>query len=139
MKLFTINQLRFAVFLAIFTIMFRYGLSSLLTLHMFSEIWIIAVIYGALIFSIGWIFGKKDNESLRIYDIGFRFHLTTYLICASITELWFLFKFNSALENIKNVHLMVIFWGIGILIHFIFFLISRRNAISGMKKSEIFD
>lgn len=139
MKLFTVNQLRFAAMLVLLTITFRFGLSYLLNNKEFSWVWVIAVLYGVFIFIAGWNFGKKDFESLPLYDIGFRFHLTTYVVCNLIAELWFLSGNNSQYENIKVVHLTIIFWGIGLLIHFIIFIFTRKNAIKGIEKSEIFD
>lgn len=139
MKYITINQLRFAAALVVFTIAFRFGLSQALDAKEFTTVWIIAVIYGVAIFAVGWIFGRKDNETLPIYDIGFRFHLTTYIICNSIAEVWHLLKYNSRYEDIKTVHFTAILWGVFLFIHFIIFLATRRNAIKGINKSEIFE
>jgi magnesium-transporting ATPase (P-type) len=107
--------------------------------RLFGSVWIIATIYGILIFIIGWIFGKKDKMNLPLYDIGFRFHLATYIICNLIAEVWYLIGLQSEYENIRTVHLTAIFWGIGLLIHFIIYLVTRKNAINGIKKSEIFE
>lgn len=139
MKIFTINQLRYTLLLAIITIFFRYGLSAFISVEKFTEMWFLAIIYGIIVFIIAWIFGKKDKLSLRLFDIGFRFHLTTYLICNSIAELWFIFGFNASNENIKIIHLTALIWGILLLTHFVFFLVTRRYSILGIKKSEIFD
>ncbi len=139
MKLITVNQLRFAGALVILTIIFRYFLSSMLSDGKFSAVWLLAAAYGVIIFITGWTFGKKDQESLPLYDIGFRFHLTTYVVCNGIAEIWFLLNLHSQHENISSVHLSILFWGIGLLIHFIFFMVTRKNAIKGIKKSEIFD
>jgi hypothetical protein len=139
MKLFTSNQLKFAGTLALLTVAFRFGLSALLDHKEFSPVWVIAVLYGVLIFIAGWIFGKKDHESIPLYDIGFRFHLTTYIVYNILSELWFMLGFHSQYENIKVIHLTVFIWGICIVIHFIFFLISRKDTIKGLEKSEIFE
>jgi hypothetical protein len=91
------------------------------------------------VFTIGWIFGKKDKMNLPLYDVGFRFHLVTYIFCNLIGELWFLIGLQSEYENVRTVHLTAVFWGLGLLFHFIIYLITRKNAIKGIKKSEIFE
>jgi hypothetical protein len=107
--------------------------------QMFSNVWLVAVAYAVLVFITGWIFGKRDNLSLPLYDIGFRFHLATYIISNLIAEIWHLSGLQSDYESIRTVHLTILFWGIGLLIHFIIYLITRKNAIKGIKKSEIFE
>lgn len=139
MKSITINLLKFASLLFIFTIAFRFGLSKSLENEQYFIVWLIAALYGIAILTIGWIFGKRDKESLPIFDIGFRFHITTYLICIVIGEIWFLFGFQSRCESANAMHLTAIFWGIGILLHYIFYLYTRKYSIKGLKKSELFD
>lgn len=139
MKTITKNLLAFSVGLVVLTIAFRFALSTMLQNRLFGSIWIVAIIYGILIFIIGWIFGKKDKMNLPLYDVGFRFHLATYIICNLIAEVWYQLGLQSEYENIRTVHLTTIFWGIGLLIHFIIYLVTRKNAINGIKKSEIFE
>lgn len=79
MKTITKNLIAFSIGLIVLTIAFRFSLSSMLQNRLFSSVWIVATIYGILIFIIGWIFGKKDKLYLPLYDIGFRFHLVHIL------------------------------------------------------------
>jgi hypothetical protein len=139
MKTITKNLFAFSIVLVVLTIAFRFFLSTMLQNRLFGSVWIVATIYGVLTFIIGWIFGKKDKMNLPLYDIGFRFHLATYIICNLIAEVWYLIGLQSEYENVRTVHLTAIFWGIGLLIHFIIYLATRKNAIKGIKKSEIFE
>lgn len=139
MKVLTKNQWNFAGLLFVITVLFRFFLSSTLENERFTMVWIVAASYGIAIFIIGWTFGKKDKLTLPVFDIGFKFHLITYVICNFIAELWFLLEFQSRYENVKSVHLTVIFWGLGLLLHFVLFLMSRKFTIKGLKKSDIFD
>lgn len=41
---------------------------------------VVVINYGLSMAISGWYFGRKDAEYLPIYDIGFRFHLTPYLV-----------------------------------------------------------
>ncbi len=139
MKSITSNLLKFAIFFAIGSILFRFGLSWSITNHAGFEIWIFAILYFILNASLGWFFGKKDYESFPLYDIGFRFHLVTYVVFNIIAELWFLFGLQSRVEDVKIVHQIALFWGIFLLLHFIIYLFTRKNAIKGLDKSEIFE
>lgn len=139
MKVLSKNLKYFAIFFFIGAIVFRYSLSHFLENHSYNLIWIIAVIYFFFNFIIGWFFGKRDYESLPLYDIGFRFHFVTYLLFNIVSAAWFLFDFHSHSENIRIVYFIALFWGIGLLIHFIFYLIVRKNSLNGLNKEEIFE
>ena len=80
MKTITSFLLRFALTAIILTIIFRYFLSYGIENKSLIIIALSAILYGAAMFISGWYFGKKDGEYLPIYDVGFRFHFTTYLI-----------------------------------------------------------
>jgi hypothetical protein len=135
----TANQLRFAAVLLALTIVFRFGLSRLLDMQYFTLVWVVASVYAIAAFLTGWYFGRKDHESLPIYDIGFRFHLTTYIICNVYGEVWYLLGFQSRYEDILVVHLTALYWGVFLLLHFIVFIATRKNAIKGISKTEIFE
>lgn len=129
----------FAIFFTLGAVVFRYSLSHLIENRLFNLIWIIAVTYFFFNFFIGWFFGKRDHESIPLNDIGFRFHFMTYFLFNVVTVLWFLFGFNSHSESIRIVYITALFWGIGLLIHFIFYLIERKNSINGLNKDDIFE
>lgn len=139
MKILTKNLLLYSVCLVALTIIFRFSLSSVLQNRLFSNVWIVATVYGVLVFIIGWIFGKRDKLQIPLYDIGFRFHLATYIICNLIAEIWYFLGCQSDFEETCTIHLTALFWGIGILIHFVLYLITRRNAIKGIRRSELFE
>lgn len=139
MKALTKNLMYFAVLFFIGAIVFRYSLSYFIENRSHNLIWIIAVIYFFFNFFIGWFFGKRDYETLPLYDIGFRFHFVTYFLFNLVSVLWFLFGFHSHFESISIVYITALFWGIGLLIHFVFYLIERKNSINGLNKTDIFE
>lgn len=139
MKFVTKNLIYYAVLFLIGATVFRYSLSYFLGNHAYNLVWMTAIIYFFSNFIVGWFFGKRDYESLPLYDIGFRFHFVTYLLFNSVSIAWFLFGFQSQYESIRPVYLTALFWGIGLLIHFILYLFVRKNAINGLNKEEIFE
>lgn len=139
MKQLTNNLLKYATSFALLTLVFRFALSASLESNETTLIWISAFLYGILAFIAGWIFGSRDNKSLPLFDVGFRFHFTTYLIFGIISELWFVFGFQSKDETISTVHWTLVLWGFFILIHLVIYLITRKKTIEGLDKSDIFD
>ncbi|MDO5607294.1 MAG: hypothetical protein Q4G08_02450, partial [Capnocytophaga sp.] len=83
--------LKFAFTAVVLTLLFRYFLSYGIENKSFVITVLSSTLYAVAMFAAGFYFGKKDREFLPIYDIGFRFHLVTYLIHNSISELWFVF------------------------------------------------
>jgi hypothetical protein len=135
----TKNLVYFALSALVSGIFFRIGLSYSIENKLFVLIFVVAILYSVAMFAAGWIFGKRDHIQLPIYDIGFRFHLTTYLIFFLIGYAWFLSGCNSSYENILFIHWTVICWGIFLLIHFFFYLRSHKKTINGLDKENLFE
>lgn len=139
MKTITPNLLKFAGTSIVLTTIFRFALSygienKILTLSVSC-----AVLYGLAMFFAGWYFGRKDWEYLPIYDVGFRFHLATYLTHNGVSELWFLLGFSSELEIVGTIHITALVWGFLLFIHFIIFMWTRKNAINHLDKEDLFE
>lgn len=139
MKIITPYLLRFGIAASILTILFRYALSNLLAEGLPLLVFVVAVIYGTAMFFSGRFYGKKDIEYLPIADIGFRFHLTTYLIYNLVSWLWFVADFHSSSENIQAVHYTALVWGVFLIIHLGFYIYSRKRTINHLDKDELFD
>jgi len=139
MKTITPYLLRFALTITILTIIFRYFLSYGIENHSTLIIIISAVIYFISMFASGWYFGKKDGKHLPIFDVGFRFHLTTYLIHNGISLLWIGLGFGSKYEKLSLSIMVVVYWGFFLLLHFIFYLWARKNSINNLDKEDLFE
>jgi len=139
MKTITQYLLRFALTIIVLTIIFRYFLSYGIENHSTIIIILSAVIYFLSMFVSGWYFGKKDGEYLPIFDVGFRFHLTTYLIHNAISLLWIGLGLGSKYEKLSLSIMIAIYWGIFIIVHFIFYLWARKNSIDNLDKEDLFE
>ncbi len=139
MKTITPYLLRFALTTTLLTIVFRFFLSYGIENQSGIIITTSAVTYGLLMFATGWYFGRKDGEYLPIYDVGFRFHLTTYLIHNGISLLWLGLGFGSKYENLSVSIMVAIYWGIFLLLHFIFYIWVRKNSIENLDKEDLFE
>ena len=139
MKTITPYLLRFALTSTLLTIVFRYFLSYGIESESGIMITILAVIYGLLMFASGWYFGRKEGGYLPIFDVGFRFHLTTYLIHNGISLLWIGLGFGSKYEKLSLSITVAIYWAIFIALHFIFYLWARKNSIDDLDKEDLFE
>ena len=139
MKIITRNLLLFAALLLVYTILFRYGLSSLLTAEKFIWVMIIAVIYGATIFGTAWMTGRRDGRENFLFDAGFRWNLATFIVWGAASEAWFPLGFHSSYESIRVVHITLLIWSGFLVLHLILFLILRRRTIKGVHKRDIFE
>jgi len=139
MKSLTNNLLYFAMLFIFGAIIFRFGLSFFLENGSYNLVWVIAAIYFIFNFMIGWIFGKRDHISLPLFDVGFRFHLVTFILFNGISIAWFLLELNSQKEEIGVVYTTAIIWSFFLVLHFIFYLYAQKQSIKGINKEEIFD
>jgi hypothetical protein len=139
MKIITRNLLLFAFLLFIYTVLFRFGLSTLLTAEAWFWVVTISVIYGGTIFVTAWMTGRKDGMENFLFDAGFRWNLTTFVVWGIASEAWFLLHLHSTYETIRVVHITLLIWSGFLVLHFILFLILRRRTIRGIHKSDIFE
>ena len=138
MKVLTFRLGQFAFFGLVLTVAFRLVLSLCADVENGIIIPLCAIAYCALMFFIGWHFGNKDVIENEINDIGFRWHFTTYLLYNGVKIVsYYVGLLNTG--SLKAIGFTALFWGIGLLIHFVFFVIAQRNSIKGYDKDEIFN
>ena len=139
MKIITRNLLLFAFLLLAYTLAFRFGLSKLLPAELWIWVIITSVAYGAAIFVTAWTTGKRDGMNNFLFDAGFRWNLTTFIVWGAASEAWFLLGLHSTYESIRVVHITLLIWSGFLILHFILFLILRRRTIKGIHKTDIFE
>lgn len=139
MKIISKNLLLFALLLFVYTILFRYGLGELLEAERYGWVWILATIYGAFIFVTAWTTGSRDGKENFLFDAGFRWNFTTFLVWGVASEAWFLLGLHSSGESIRTVHITLLIWAAFLVLHLILFLVLRRRTIGGIHKSDIFE
>lgn len=139
MKTITPYLIKFAGTAFLFTLLFRYFLSYGIEEQSSTIILTTAGVYGAAMFASGWYFGRKDGDYLPVYDVGFRFHLITFLIHNGISELWLFLGFASTYEHIDITHYTLLFWLPFLVIHFFFYIKMRKKSIKGLYNKDLFE
>ncbi|NQT27368.1 2TM domain-containing protein [candidate division KSB1 bacterium] len=129
----------FSVLFILYTIGFRYFLSLSITNHNHVMLWATAIIYGVTIFITAFVLGKSEDINIGVIYLGFKYHLMTYVIFNVIALLLHSLGFVSQYEDFSHFLLLLVAWGIGLLIHFLFSQLSSKNAIKGVPKEDIFE
>ena len=70
---------------------------------------------------------------------GLIYHLVSYLIVNLIWFIWIEAGLSTPHDSIWNVLSVMIAWGLGLLGHSIYYLVSRKNMIKGIPKDEVFE
>lgn len=139
MKLITPFLLRYIIAATFLTVLFRFFLSYFLKVDDSLAVLLVAAGYGLSMFFSGFYFGKKDGTYLPIYDIGFRFHLATFVVHNVVSALWLLSGNASVKESINQLLVSAGIWGVFLLIHFIVYLRLRKHSIDDLDKSDLFE
>ena len=136
MKALTIRLGQFAISALFLTVLFRYALNLCIGVNSLFGTVSCSIVYGGLMYLLGWYFGKKDAVENEVHDIGFRYHFVTYILCIGIGYGAYYWGWNT--ETLRAMAITAISWGIGLAIHFVFFLLEQRKTIKGYAKDDIF-
>ena len=136
MKALTFRLGQFALSALCLTILFRYTLHLCIGIESVIGTVTCSISYCGLIFFAGWYFGGKEEAENDFHDVGFRYHLTTYILCMAIGLGAYYIGWHT--ESIKGLTITAACWGIGLLLHLIFFLNERKKTIRGYLREEIF-
>lgn len=138
-SLITPNLIKFTLVTIVLTIIFRMALSISITNKITVAVILCSIIYGILMWFNGRYFGRLEYEYLPIFDIGFIFHLSTFLTHNIVSILWFVFAFESRYENIKVIYITALIWSVFLIIHFIYYLSVRKLSIKNLDKTDLFE
>jgi|SRR5690606_10556382 hypothetical protein len=137
--LLTPHLIIFALIATLLAVLFRYFLSYGIEHQSTATVILSAVSYALGMFASGWHLGSKDSAYLPILDVGFRFHLTTYLTHNGVSLLWFALGLNSGYESVTVVHMTAGIWSVILILHFVCFLWARKHSIKGLDKHNLFE
>jgi hypothetical protein len=119
---------------------FHFCHSAAVRAHSMGYVELSGIGYFGLMFAAGWFFGVRDAKYLPIYDIGFRWHLATFIVTYAVAQMWFAVGLNAPQESLKAIeeNIIRLIWAIVLIIHFVVYLVLRRRSIRGLSKKELF-
>lgn len=139
MKTLTPSLLRYAIIASLMTFGFRVFLSALLQSQQFNFVIPLAILFAVIMFMAGRYYGRKDVAYLPIFDIGFRFHLTTFLQFNLVSFAWQLFGSPSGYEHISTLYWTLTFWGLALGLHYYYYLQVRKDTIKDIHRDDLFE
>ena len=108
MKTMTNNLKYFSGLALIFSITFFYYLYSALRIQSYQNIWIYAVLFGIALFISGLALGYKDPVRNSRQDLGFQYHLMTFIIVNSVGIISLLLEMGINLKTLAAGILSII-------------------------------
>ncbi len=135
MKAMTKNLKYFAGTTLIFSVLFFYFLYSDLSINSYDRIWIYATLYGSALFLSGLAFGYHDSIRDTRLDLGFYYHLVTFVIVNAVGLISLFMAMGSYQISLLSGLMPIFFWLLGLLVHYYF----SSRSIKGMDRDRIFD
>jgi hypothetical protein len=139
MKTLTPSLRRFAIVAILLTFSFRIALSTLLWSRHYNFVMPIAILFAVLMFIAGRYYGQKDQAYLPIFDIGFRFHLVTFLQFNLVSFAWQLFGNPSVHEPISILYWTLTYWGLVLACHFYYYRQVKKSTIKDIHRDDLFE
>jgi dolichol kinase len=113
------------------------GFFLLLNINIHSQNWsnikITAIVFAVLMFINGLMNGYKDGRGKVLHNIGFRYHLLTFLL-VNVVYLLFVAWPSSVFTFWPDI-IGIACWGVGLLMHYL----TTRNTIKGYQVDELFE
>ncbi len=131
----TTNLKFFCGLAMVFSFAFFYSLYAALSAQAYNSIWIYALLFGLGLLISGFYLGYNDPVRDSKLDLGFQYHLVTFIIVNSIgiPALFLYMGFNT--ETVLGASSSSVFWGLGLMVHYYF----SSRSIKGLDKKNIFD
>jgi site-specific recombinase len=131
----TTNLKYFSGLALLFSITFFYFLHSDLKAESYENIWWYAVMFGVYLFISGLLLGYKDSVRETKLDLGYRYHLMTFIIVNAVGLISLLIFFGINRDSLISSGIGFFFWAIGLFVHYRL----SSKTIKGMDKDKIFD
>lgn len=134
MKNYSTFQKAFFLTSLILSHLFFYTLYDKIASQDFRQLGIIATVYGVSMFIAGLFWGYLDRARNSRKDIGFTFHVFTYLNVNFSSIFWMFIFLNFSMQNVLYAILHLIIWGFFLWLHYQY----SKRSIKGYHQQEIF-
>jgi hypothetical protein len=138
MKILTKQVVLFALLMAVYTLLFRMLLSFCIGHHYYVLLGIGSLVYGVSIFFTAYFLAKAEAQEIHFFDLGLRFHVTSFLVWAAVSFGWFYLGNPHKYEHVSQISQILLYWGFILILHTVIFLITRKDTIRGIHKNDIF-
>ncbi|MCB2198960.1 hypothetical protein KQI63_06110 [bacterium] len=135
MKYLTRNLILFGLVTIALSLLFHFRLHGMLLSETYGGIWWIAFAYAGAMFLNGFFFGMFDPQRKSRVDLGFMYHLVTFVV---VIPIWLgMIFFGPAKGNFLlwiDLNIMVV-WAVVLLMHFL----KIRKQVKGYSPDKAFE
>lgn len=132
------NFFGFILVITLWNVLFRYTLSSLLENENWNYVFLPPVIFFFAMYFSGRYFGLKQWRRLPI-DQSFKYHLSTFSVFFVVSYGFYFGNLLSEHEPRAILDYTFLFWGLGLIVHYIKFRQCSKTSIKGISRDQIFD
>ena len=124
--------------ITLWNVLFRYTLSSLLENENWNYVFLPPIIFFFAMYFSGRYFGLKQWRRLPI-DQSFKYHLSTFSVFFVVSYGFYFGNLLSEHEPLAILDYTFLFWGLGLIVHYIKFRQCSKTSIKGISRDQIFD
>ena len=132
------NLFGFILIITLWNVLFRFTLSSLLENENWNYVFLPPVIFFFAMYFSGRYFGMKQWRHLPI-DQSFKYHLSTFSVFFVVSYGFYFGNLLSEHEPRAILDYTFLFWGLGLIVHYIKFRQCSKTSIKGINRDQIFD
>ena len=132
------NLFGFILVITLWNVLFRFTLSSLLENENWNYVFLPPVIFFFAMYFSGRYFGIKQWRDLPI-DQSFKYHLSTFSVFFIVSYGFYFGNLLSKHEPRTILDYTLLFWGLGLIVHYIKFRQCSKTSIKGINRDQIFD
>ena len=132
------NLFGFILIITLWNVLFRFTLSSLLENENWNYVFLPPIIFFFAMYFSGRYFGLKQWRHLPI-DQSFKYHLSTFSVFFIVSYGFYFGNLLSKHESRAILDYTLLFWGLGLIVHYIKFRQCSKTSIKGIKQDQIFD
>ena len=132
------NLFGFILVITLWNVLFRFTLSSLLENENWNYVFLPPIIFFFAMYFSGRYFGLKQWRHLPI-DQSFKYHLSTFSVFFIVSYGFYFGNLLSKYEPRAILDYTLLFWGLGLIVHYIKFRQYSKNSIKGIERDQIFD
>ena len=132
------NLFSFILVITLWNVLFRFTLSSLLENENWNYVFLPPIIFFFAMYFSGRYFGLKQWRRLPI-DQSFKYHLSTFSVFFVVSYGFYFGNLLSEHEPRAILDYTFLFWGLGLIVHYIKFRQCSKTSIKGINRDQIFD
>lgn len=132
------NLIGFIAIILLWNVLFRVVLSNILENEYWNLVILPPVVFFFAMYFTGRYFGLKQWRELPI-NHSFKYHLSTFTVFFVVSYGFYFGNLLSKHEPRVTLDYTLLFWGLGLTLHYIKYRQCAKSSIKGINRDQIFD